>query len=509
MQSGGNVGIGTTMPGSKFDVNGTITSRSTSNALNITSFPAGDGSVIRAIKANDVNQWIWNTATTWGLFWAGSTGAAYGTNGTGGPGNIWNNSGNPNEFAFVAGGNTKWTLGASGHTWQAGNALIAGNVGIGTTSPGAELEVAGQIKITGGTPGAGKVLTSDANGLATWTTASVPTGTQTGQMQYWNGTAWVTVAATQNEGATLQMIGGVPTWIGGTPPGTVPGAPTIGTATAGDAQASVPFSAPASNGGSSITSYTATSNPGNITGTLNQAGSGTITVTGLTNGISYTFTVTTTNSIGTSAASAASNSVTPTPTLAAGEVYNPTTGEIWMDRNLGASGVASSSTNAASYGGLYQWGRGTDGHQIRTSGWNTTSTLSSSDTPGHVNFILAPSSPYDWRSPQNSNLWQGVSGANNPCPSSYRLPTEAEWNAERLSWSSNNAAGAFASPLKLPVAGIRSNSTGSLHAEGSSGRYWSSTVNGTYSRVLYFYSSGAVMYSDYRANGYSVRCLKD
>ena len=43
-----------------------------------------------------------------------------------------------------------------------------GNVGIGTINPGAELEVAGQVKITGGAPGAGKVLTSDANGLATW-----------------------------------------------------------------------------------------------------------------------------------------------------------------------------------------------------------------------------------------------------------------------------------------------------------------------------------------------------
>jgi hypothetical protein len=56
--------------------------------------------------------------------------------------------------------------------------LISGNVGIGTIAPSfnAKLEVAWQIKITGGTPGVGKVLRSDANGLATWvTTGSIMT----------------------------------------------------------------------------------------------------------------------------------------------------------------------------------------------------------------------------------------------------------------------------------------------------------------------------------------------
>ena len=46
----------------------------------------------------------------------------------------------------------------------------------------------------------------------------MPTATEAGQMNYWNGSAWITIAATVNEGATLQMIGGVPTWGGGTPP---------------------------------------------------------------------------------------------------------------------------------------------------------------------------------------------------------------------------------------------------------------------------------------------------
>ena len=189
------------------------------------------------------------------------------------------------------------------------------------------------------------------------------------------------------------------------------------------------------------------------------------------------------------------------------DVFNPATGKIWMDRNLGATRVATTSTDANAYGHLYQWGRGTDGHQSRTSG--TTSTLSSSNTPGHGNFITVTTSPHDWRSPQNTNLWQGVSGVNNPCPAGYRLPTDAEWNAERLSWSSNNSAGAFATPLKLPVAGVRYSSNGSLYDVGSCGYYWSSSVEGTRSRALYFYSSSAGVNSDSRANGFSVRCLKD
>jgi uncharacterized protein (TIGR02145 family) len=182
-------------------------------------------------------------------------------------------------------------------------------------------------------------------------------------------------------------------------------------------------------------------------------------------------------------------------------------GRCWLDRNLGASQVAVSSTDAAAYGDLFQWGRLDDGHQVRTSA--TTTTLSNSDNPGHGEFILGQNLPCDWRSPQNDNLWQGVSGTNNPCPSGYRLPTDAEWEAERTSWSSNNSAGAFASTLKLPVAGRRSYSNGSLLYVGSSGYYWSSTVAGTNSRNLYFSSSNAYMNSYRRAWGFSVRCIKD
>ena len=189
------------------------------------------------------------------------------------------------------------------------------------------------------------------------------------------------------------------------------------------------------------------------------------------------------------------------------DVTNPTTGKIWMDRNLGASQAATSSTDAASYGDLYQWGRGNDGHQCRTSA--TAATLSSSDTPGNGNFILAPNTPFDWRSPQNANLWQGVNGVNNPCPTGYRLPTETELNAERLSWSVNNASGAYGSPLKLTLTGSRDINNGNLIVVGTYGGDWSSTVSGSDSRGLDFDISGAFIFLHNRATVHSIRCIKD
>ncbi len=189
------------------------------------------------------------------------------------------------------------------------------------------------------------------------------------------------------------------------------------------------------------------------------------------------------------------------------DVTNGTTGETWMDRNLGATQVATSSTDADSYGDLYQWGRAKDGHQCRTS--DNTSTNSADNVPGHGDFITEGSSPNDWRDVQNTNLWQGARGINNPCPGGYRLPTEAELEAERTSWGTNNAAGAFGSVLKLPVAGYRRNSDGSLITVGTNGYYWSSTVSGTNASRLFFDSSNAGMNTSHRASGLSVRCLKD
>lgn len=227
----------------------------------------------------------------------------------------------------------------------------------------------------------------------------------------------------------------------------------------------------------------------------------------------------------------------PTNPTAVVDVTNDFTQETWMDRNLGATAVTQTprsdyasdadyiNAEEASFGDLYQWGRAADGHQCRTSG-NYDAVLS---TDGVANFnpsgnawdglfIRRESGDNNWVDPSVTgadNLWQGVNGTNKPCPSGYRLPTETELEAERSSWtqapisSTNDRAGAFASPLKLPAAGNRSRISGSLQLVGSDGRYWSSSVSGDDARRNFFNGSNAGMATSNRAFGVSVRCIKD
>jgi hypothetical protein len=71
-------------------------------------------------------------------------------------------------------------------------------------------------------PTIGQVLTATSGSAATWQASKgQAAGTTAGDMQYWNGTAWVVIPATTNEGATLQMISDVPTWVGGASRATV------------------------------------------------------------------------------------------------------------------------------------------------------------------------------------------------------------------------------------------------------------------------------------------------
>jgi hypothetical protein len=177
-----------------------------------------------------------------------------------------------------------------------------------------------------------------------------------------------------------------------------------------------------------------------------------------------------------------------------------------LDRNLGAAQVPTSVSDANGYGDLFQWGRLADGHQLRTS--TTTATLSSTDVPGNAFFITTNGGNFDWRSSSNDNLWQGVNGTNNVCPTGFRIPTVAEFEAQRGIFGGNNGIRAYASPLKLPWAGLRL-SDGVIYSEGSQGFYWTSNFVGTNSTTEYFQSGSLGELNYGRATGASVRCIRN
>ena len=213
-------------------------------------------------------------------------------------------------------------------------------------------------------------------------------------------------------------------------------------------------------------------------------------------------------------------------------VTNVTYGtQTWMDRNLGARRVATAIDDVFSYGNHYQWGRPADGHEI--SVWNGTSltagrgladattleALATTDVPGHPNFILTNNVAtfYDWRSDNNNNRWQTANQG--PCPAGYHVPTDAQWviadafadpatsGGATLGWDNNTET--FDSALKLPSAGYRNRSNGTHVSQGTFGYYWSSTVGGAYTRLLNFVSTVAYTITNFRAHGFTVRCLKD
>jgi hypothetical protein len=156
----------------------------------------------------------------------------------------------------------------------------------------------------GGSPITGYTVTPDpADGTVTMTgpTSATVTGLTDGTAYTFTVTAMNLIGSSDPSSPSNQV----------TPqPPTVPDPPTGVVAAAGNAQASVHWTAPVNNGGSPILSYTVTSDPAG--GTASTLGATSTTVLGLTNGVAYTFTVVATNAVGPSTPSDPSNPVTPT-----------------------------------------------------------------------------------------------------------------------------------------------------------------------------------------------------
>jgi hypothetical protein len=215
---------------------------------------------------------------------------------------------------------------------------------------------------------------------------------------------------------------------------------------------------------------------------------------------------------------------------------------VWMDRNLGATSVATADVNTL--GLLYQWGR--KDPFVNASTYNGTTALSvtgTAITPTSGSTTLATaianptyfyyngSSPYDWNSSPNDLLWGGASyGAAktifDPCPAGWRVPS---WNKTSTSaspwiglasyqastyWSTNGFQWTTTPGIGFwPAAGYRSGGSGGsgvLYDVGSYGSYWSASSYSRYGFRLAFYGSSVYPATfNERAFAFSVRCVQE
>jgi titin len=211
----------------------------------------------------------------------------------------------------------------------------AGSITVNWTAPASD----------GGSPITSYVVTPYIGATAQTPVTSSGTGTSKVITGLTNGTTYTfKVAAVNAVGTGAQSAASAAITAA-----TTADAPTIGTATAGDASATVTWTAPANDGGSAITDYTITPYVGPTAQTpVSSSGTGTSkVVTGLTNGSTYTFKVAAVTGVGTGAYSAASNAVTPTapatapsaPSITSAVAGDTTVSLTWTQPSNGGSPI--------------------------------------------------------------------------------------------------------------------------------------------------------------------------
>ena len=203
----------------------------------------------------------------------------------------------------------------------------------------------------------------------------------------------------------------------------------------------------------------------------------------------------------------------------------------FMDRNLGAES-ATATDGAKTRGLYYQFGRkdpfvgSTEIYDINGTSKSTGATIAT----GKVTFAKAVQTPAtfytygsgnnDWASPNNytSKNWNDISESDgktffDPCPEGWRLPTKAEYSnfsTTTFTWDATNSGRTYNGNW-FPAAGYRNSGDGSMCSVGSSGHYWSASPGSENNGYYLYFSSGYVnpAYSNYRANGFSVRCVQE
>lgn len=211
-------------------------------------------------------------------------------------------------------------------------------------------------------------------------------------------------------------------------------------------------------------------------------------------------------------------------------------GLLWLDRNLGATALPSHYADPKARGSYYQWGRNSDGHELETSA------AAAMQVTGGVAANHFVTGYANWITPEDNDLWQPASlKSNNPCPTSWRLPTSEELRNMFLTvLDRSNSISKFKmlkSPLKIIGAGFRDYKAGAFvnvgdprNVDGGANQriaFWSSTISGTEAKSVELINGAisvingsatyeikktggaAVLVPDRRrANAYPVRCVK-